>query len=134
MNYSVAGPLFAVDAGDSAWRLSGGTAEVPSGVQILLRGASPSAVQLFADSPRIERVALEWRGDIVILTLTLAGGVAVLTARSAIVHEPQQNLYRCLPLAEFDPGARAFWQRVFGLMRIPGGRFLLPLLRRRGRR
>ncbi len=143
MNYSVAGPFSAVDAGGGDWWLSGGTpagvpsevsSEVSSGVQILLRGAGPSAVQLFADLPRIERVALDWSRDIVIVTLTRAGGVATLTAHSAIVHEPQQNFYRCLPLADFDADAQRFWRRVFRLMRIPGGRFLLGVMTRRGRR
>lgn len=143
MTYSAAGPFSAFDAGNGAWRLSGRSnagapstvpSGVPSAVQILLRGASDNAAEIFADASRIEQVTLEWSRDLVIVTLTLAGGAAALTARSAIVHEPQPNLYRCLPLADFDAGARAFWKRVFRLMQIPGGRFLLGLLTRLGRR
>jgi hypothetical protein len=37
-------------------------------------------------------------------------------------------------LAEFDAGARVFWKRVFRLLRIPGGRYLLGWITRRGQR
>ena len=131
MSYSVAGPFAAIDVGGGAWRLSGAA---PAGVEILLRGASAGAAQVFADAARIDCIDLEWNRDIVIVRLTRAGAVTALLAHSAIVHEPQQDLYRCLPLAEFDAGAQTFWNRVFRLMRFPGGRFLLGLMSRRGRR
>ena len=35
-----------------------------------------------------------------------------------------------LPLAQFDQKAKRFWGRVFRLMRIPGGRYLLRFLAR----
>jgi hypothetical protein len=133
MTYSLAGPFAAFAAGNGAWRLSAGAPSGP-GVQILLRGTSADAARFFADAPRIERIVLDWSRDIVIVTLTVAGGIGALTAHSAIVHEPQDQLYRCLPLAEFDAGAQAFWRRVFRLLRLPGGRFLLGLMTRRERR
>ena len=50
---------------------------------------------------------------------------------SAIVHEPLARLYEALPLAELDAKARRFWRRVFRLVRIPGGRYLLLAMARR---
>jgi hypothetical protein len=44
------------------------------------------------------------------------------------VHEPLQDLYEGLPLASIDADARRFWRRVFRLVRLPGGRYLLRLL------
>jgi hypothetical protein len=41
-------------------------------------------------------------------------------------------LYESLPLVSIDANARRFWRRVFRLVRIPGGRFLLKLLTRSG--
>ena len=51
-------------------------------------------------------------------------------ATSAIVHEPLGHLYESLPLVKFDAKARRFWRRVFRLVRIPGGRYLLKFLAR----
>jgi hypothetical protein len=42
-------------------------------------------------------------------------------------------LYDSLPLADFDRSAQRFWNRVFRVMRLPGGRFLLRFLARGGR-
>jgi hypothetical protein len=39
-----------------------------------------------------------------------------------------------LPLASIDADARRFWRRVFRLVRIPGGRYLLKVLTRARRR
>jgi hypothetical protein len=50
-----------------------------------------------------------------------------------IVHEPLGRMYESLPLAGIDANARRFWRRVFWLVRLPGGRYLLKLLTR-GRR
>jgi hypothetical protein len=54
-------------------------------------------------------------------------------AAAAIVHEPLGRLYESLPLANIDANARRFWRRVFRLVRLPGGRYLLKLLTRVGR-
>ena len=58
--------------------------------------------------------------------------VASVEAASAIVHEPLEHLYERLPLVSIDADARRFWRRVFRLVRIPGGRYLLKVLRARG--
>jgi hypothetical protein len=55
---------------------------------------------------------------------------ASVEVTAAIVHEPLGNLYESLPLASIDANARRFWRRVFRLVRIPGGRYLLRLLTR----
>jgi hypothetical protein len=81
----------------------------------------------------ITTLGVEWRVDGVRLALSGANGVRYLTAGSAIIHEPRVHLYEALPLAAFDSDAKRFWKRVFRLMRIPGGRFLLRFLAR-GRR
>jgi hypothetical protein len=44
------------------------------------------------------------------------------------------HLYESLPLVSIDADARRFWRRVFRLVRIPGGRFLLKILRPSGGR
>jgi len=60
-----------------------------------------------------------------VLRMTSAEQVRSVKARSAIVHEPLPRLYEALPLVSLDAKARRFWRRVFRLVRIPGGRYLL---------
>jgi hypothetical protein len=76
---------------------------------------------------------VEWVADGVRVALGTGPGARQLTARSAVVHLPLAHLYEALPLAGFDDQAQRFWRRVFRLLRLPGGRFLLRLLTR-GRR
>jgi hypothetical protein len=76
---------------------------------------------------------IEWRADGVRLTSSAGGRVRLLTVDGAVIHEPAKALYEALPLAGFDAGARRFWKRIFRLMRLPGGRFLLGLFARRAR-
>jgi len=76
---------------------------------------------------------IEWHADEAVLRFTSAGQARTLELQSAIVHEPVPRLYDALPLADFDAKARRFWSRVFRLVRIPGGRFLLGALARRSR-
>jgi hypothetical protein len=67
----------------------------------------------------------------VLLTMTSAEQQRTVKAQSVIVHEPLARLYEALPLATLDANARRFWRRVFRLVRIPGGRYLLGALVRR---
>ncbi|HMH88482.1 MAG TPA: hypothetical protein VK523_07555, partial [Steroidobacteraceae bacterium] len=70
----------------------------------------------------------------VLLTFMSGDRVATVEAASAIVHEPLEHLYESLPLVSIDADARRFWRRVFRLVRLPGGRFLLRILRPSGGR
>ncbi len=60
---------------------------------------------------------------------------ALVAAGAVFLHEPAGPLYAGLPLPAFTSGMRRFWQRVFLLVRLPGGRRLVAWLarRRRGR-
>jgi hypothetical protein len=116
------------DIGRDAWRLSRiGTKPL----DVLLRGADPQAAELLRQP--LNDVALEWSGEGAMLRLTSDGRQKILRARSAIVHEPLPQLYQALPLAVFDARAKRFWAWVFRLVRVPGGRYLLGVLARRGR-
>jgi len=126
MRRSVAGPFRATSRGTGAWHL---TAQ-PAGAEILLRGAPADAAEWLADA-RVDALDIEWRGDGVRLAVSAGGRVRALTVDSAVVHEPAARLYEALPLAGFDAAARRFWKRIFRLLRLPGGRFLLRLYARR---
>jgi hypothetical protein len=81
------------------------------------------------------RVSLEWTaGKPVVVTLQGDAGSVALSCDSATSQETNEGLYRALPLAEFTADRQRFWRRVFWLVRIPGGRFLLRLFARRARR
>jgi hypothetical protein len=126
---TVTGKFRARNLGAGVWQLWTGAL---SGPEIYLRGAGPDAPELLQEVS-ITGLRCEWRVDEVKVALTLPNGVRYLTAKSAIIHEPQARLYESLPLAGFDSDAKRFWKRVFLLMRIPGGRFLLGLVARRNR-
>jgi hypothetical protein len=125
---SLAGPFKATSPGTGAWQLTA----LPAGAEILLRGAPADAPEWLTDA-RLDALDIEWRADGVRLTLSAGGRARLLTADSAVIHEPAKGLYEALPLAGFDAGARRFWKRIFRLMRLPGGRFLLGLFARRAR-
>ena len=81
----------------------------------------------------IARLDLQWHGGGVTVRVMGKDGVREFEAATAIIHESKSRLYDALPLAAFDRKARRFWQRVFLLIRIPGGRYLLRLIARRRR-
>jgi len=60
-------------------------------------------------------------------------GACTLTADRVLLHEPDERLYDALPLERYTPDARRFWQRVFWLVRLPGGGVLLRFVARRRR-
>ncbi|HEX3603295.1 MAG TPA: hypothetical protein VHU43_04335 [Steroidobacteraceae bacterium] len=127
-NYS--GSFLAQSRGNGAWHLS---RPAPHEMTVILRNAEPGAAQAFAVEP-IAELGIEWHADEVLLTFLAGDKVASVEAMSAIVHEPLPHLYESLPLASIDADARRFWHRVFRLVRIPGGRYLLKLLTRSGKR
>jgi hypothetical protein len=114
---------------DGAWRLS---RSAPGPVDIFLQGADPRSAEVLR-VPEVADIEIEWHDAAVALTMTSAGGRKSIQTLGAIVHEPLARLYEALPLAALDPKARRFWRRVFRLVRIPGGRYLLLALARRNR-
>jgi|SRR5450631_2754953 hypothetical protein len=127
MSQIVIGPFSARNFGAGSWALT--QAEV-CGSAVYLRGARPDA-SLPPDA--VAQVVVAWRAKDVEVALTTSQGIRVLQADSVIIHEPNPRLYESLPLPGFDAAARTFWKRVFLLIRIPGGRFLLGLIARRER-
>jgi hypothetical protein len=128
MHKTLSGPFSVRNLGAGAWHLVSGET---SGTEIYLRGAGALAPELLQD-PTVSRLDLDWRNEGVKIAVAGTAGVRHLTARTVVVHEPRPRLYKSLPLAGFDADAQRFWRRVFRLIRIPGGRFLLRYIARRG--
>jgi hypothetical protein len=127
MQKTVSGPFTVRNLGAGAWQLT-----TQTGTEVLLRGAGAAAPEILQE-PGLAALGLEWSTDAVRVTTRGAQGVRSLVSRSALVHEPRPHLYENLPLASFDADAQRFWRRIFGLIRIPGGRYLLRFIARRGR-
>ena len=127
MQKTVSGPFTVRNLGAGGWQLT-----TQTGVEVLLRGAGAAAPEILQEASLVS-VRLEWGTDAVRVTTRDAQGVRSLVSRSALVHEPRPRLYEKLPLASFDADAQRFWRRVFALIRIPGGRYLLRFIARRGR-
>jgi hypothetical protein len=124
------GAFLPQDRGNGTWQLS---RPAPHEIHVFLRDAEHSAERSFATGPLID-LGIEWHDEKVLLTFMSEGRVASVEAVSAIVHEPLERLYERLPMVSIDADARRFWRRVFRLVRIPGGRYLLKVLpRSRGR-
>ena len=124
------GAFLPQDRGNGTWQLS---RPAPHEINVFLRDAEHSAERSFATGPIID-LGIEWHDEKVLLTFMSEDRVASVEAASAIVHEPLERLYARLPMVSIDADARRFWRRVFRLVRIPGGRYLLKVLARsRGR-
>lgn len=128
MKRPLAGPFTARELGKGSWRL---TAQ-PAGAEVFLRGASSDARDKLAEQS-FDDLTVEWGSAGVEVALRARGRVLSLVAASAIIHEPAARLYEALPLAQFDARAQRFWKRIFLLMRMPGGRFLLRAFAHRAR-
>lgn len=124
------GAFLPQDRGNGSWQLS---RPVPHEITLFLRGTEPGAQRSFGTGPLFD-LGIEWHAEKVLLTFMSGEKVSSVEAASAIVHEPLNDLYERLPLASIDADARRFWRRVFRLVRIPGGRFLLKALARARRR
>jgi hypothetical protein len=127
---SFRGQFLAHSLSPRVWRLA--RSGPPPALEIIVHGAQFDA-PLRSSLASCTQLCLEWRESDVELSIESPSGNTGITAASAIVHETQPQLYAGLPLAEFDPAARQFWQRIFRIVRIPGGRYLLGLLARRSR-
>jgi hypothetical protein len=130
MRRNFSGVFVTQDLGDDSWRIS---RSAPHETTVFLRGAERDATQAFGTGPLVD-LGIEWHAERALLTFMSGGKVASVAAASAIVHEPLGDLYASLPLASIDADARRFWRRVFGLVRLPGGRYLLKFLTRSGKR
>ena len=126
MRRNFSGSFMAQDRGNGAWQLA---RAAPHELDVFLREAEPRATQAFGKALIVD-LGIEWHAEKALLTFLSGGEVASVEASSAIVHEPLGTLYDSLPLASIDANARRFWRRVFRLMRIPGGRYLLKVLTR----
>jgi hypothetical protein len=124
------GAFQAQDLSNGAWRLN---RVVPHVVDVYLHGSEPRAAQAFGVAP-IGDLGIEWRAETVLLSFVSGDRIETVEAAGAIVHEPMGNLYDRLPLQTFDADARRFWRRVFRLVRLPGGRYLLRFLSRAPKR
>jgi hypothetical protein len=120
------GAFLPQDRGGGAWQLS---RAVPHEAEVFLQGAERGAARAFGATPVMD-LCVEWNAETALLSCKSGGKVATVVAASAIVHEPLTQLYDSLPLVKFDASARRFWRRVFRLVRIPGGRYLLKFLTR----
>ena len=129
MRRHLAGKFLARQLADGAWRLARGGA---APADIFLQGAQPRTAGVL-QSADLADIDIEWHDAAVELTLSAAGRRISVQGQSAIVHEPLTQLYEALPLVTLDAKARRFWRRVFLLVRIPGGRYLLGAMARRSR-
>jgi hypothetical protein len=123
------GAFLPQDRGGGAWQLQGAVAHA---VDVFLLGAEPGAARAFGTTT-VEDLCVEWHAETALLSFKSGSRGATVVAASAIVHEPQAHLYDSLSLVKFDASARRFWRRVFRLVRIPGGRYLLKFLTRASR-
>jgi hypothetical protein len=130
MRRNFSGAFMPQDRGNGAWQL---TRAAPHDMEVFLRDAEQGAARAFGRTPIVD-LGIEWHADTALLTFMSGDRVATVEAATAIVHEPLGHLYESLPLVSIDADARRFWRRVFRLVRIPGGRFLLKVLRPSGRR
>jgi hypothetical protein len=126
MRRNFSGAFMSQDCGGGAWQLM---RSAPHATTVYVREAERNAAQAFGPG-QISDLGIEWHGERALLTFMSGGKAASVAAASAIVHEPLSDLYANLPLASIDADARRFWRRVFSLVRLPGGRFLLKLLTR----
>jgi hypothetical protein len=120
------GAFLPQDCGNGAWQLS---SAAPHEIDVVLQGADRGAARAFGTAPVVD-LCIEWDAKAALLRFTSGDGTATVSAAVAIVHEPLRALYDGLPLVKFDAAARRFWRRVFRLVRIPGGRYLLKFLTR----
>jgi hypothetical protein len=129
MRRNFPGTFVVRDLDRGAWRLS---RREPAPMDVLLKGTQSDAADAFR--PRVvSDIEVQWQDGAVLMSMTSSQRRTSIEVRSAIVHEPLARLYDALPLAEFDSKARRFWGRVFTLVRVPGGRYLLGVLARRSR-
>ena len=89
----------------------------------------------FAQLSKCESLGIEWLAEGgAIVSLALPSQMVTVQVKSAFVQEPRPKIYGALPLGRPDARTLRFWRRVFALVRLPGGQFLLGWLAARTRR
>jgi hypothetical protein len=126
MRRNFSGAFLPQDRGNGQWQLS---RAAPHAMDVYLQDAEHDAARAFGETPIVD-LGIEWHAERALLTFMSDAKAASVEATAAIVHEPLRDLYERLPLVSIDADARRFWRRVFRLVRIPGGRYLLKLLTR----
>jgi hypothetical protein len=120
-------PFDVEDCGKGLWCLRQHTALE---IAIYVQGPMP-----FAQLVKSESLIIDWLdGGDTSLSLGLPSQIITVPVKSAFVHEPRPTLYGALPRPELDARTMRFWRRVFALVRLPGGQFLLGWLSKRTRR
>lgn len=120
-------PFDAAQCGGGLWRVR--PAEAPP-VTVWLRGDGPPA-----DIARCTALTIAWPpGGGLVVTVSGPDGETQVPTTAAFIHEELEGLYTALPLAHPEPGQARFWRRVFRVIRVPGGRFVLAWLARRASR
>jgi hypothetical protein len=125
----IPGGFRALSLSPGTWLL---TRAEPPALEIIVQGVQLEAAETLSLA-NCAGLSIEWCESGVILRLSGAAQSSCIEARSAIVHESRPQLYQALPLAQFDAAAKRFWRRIFRIVRIPGGRYLLRVLARRTR-
>jgi hypothetical protein len=129
MGQFLSGTFLTRELGKGAWRLS---RRGPGPIDVFVRGADSQSAEALRPA-QVRDIDIEWAGDAVRLGMQSGAESCSVRMQSAIVHEPLPRLYEALPLAILDANDRRFWRRVFRLVRVPGGRYLLAALARRSR-
>jgi hypothetical protein len=126
MRRNFSGEFSAQDLGKNVWRL---TQITPHRIDVIVQGArhgsSQSSPSRAFGTETIANLGIEWHSDMALLSFLAGERVETVEGANVIVHEPLRHLYDGLPLAEFDQKARTFWNRVFRVVRLPCGRYLL---------
>jgi hypothetical protein len=124
---TVCAPFDIEDCGNGLWCLR---RQQPPMVSVYLRGFAPPA-QL----AECTAMSIDWPdGSGAVVSIALPSQSVTIRVAGAFAHEPRGQLYGALPLPGFGAGPRRFWRTVFGVVRVPGGRFLLGWLADRSRR
>jgi hypothetical protein len=126
MRRNFGGEFSAQDLGKNLWRL---TQTAPHRIDVIVQGtrhgsSQTSPARAFG-TEAVTNLGIEWHSDMALLSFLSGERVETVEGANVIVHEPLRHLYDGLPLAEFDQKARTFWSRVFRVVRLPGGRYLL---------
>ena len=129
MRRNLPGTFLTQNLGEGAWRLSRSEA---APIDVFLRGAESGAADALR-SPSVRDIGIEWQAETVVLTMTSAEQPRIITAQSAIVHEPLPRLYEALPLVSLDEKARRFNAACFASFAFPAAATCSALLARRKR-